>query len=87
MNWHVSADNMALNKPDSLFNKETMDPIKLYKGQFAYSGQAVITPNGLLGNGTVESEETKIKSPLFNFQQSHFKGNNATMEIKSDEPG
>ncbi len=86
MNWHVSEDRLALNKPDTLFNKETMDPIKFYKDQFAYSGQAIVTPNGVLGNGTVESDETRIKSPLFNFQQGHFKGNNANMEIKSSNP-
>ena len=58
MNWHVSGDSLALNKPDSLYQEKYMDPIKLYNGQFAYKGQAVITPNGLKGNGIVESEET-----------------------------
>ncbi|MBK0404475.1 hypothetical protein I5M27_15860 [Adhaeribacter sp. BT258] len=86
MKWHVSADSLALNKPDSLFNEKYMDPIKLYNGQFAYKGRAVITPDGLKGNGMVESNETKIKSPYFNFQGTHFKGNNAVMEIKSDNP-
>ncbi|HSI89661.1 MAG TPA: hypothetical protein VK927_01030, partial [Adhaeribacter sp.] len=86
MNWHVSEDKMSLNKPDSLFRKETMDPIAFYNGKYTYTGKATITPNGILGHGTAESDETKVSSPSFEFRQSSFKGNNAEMVIKSTNP-
>jgi hypothetical protein len=86
MNWKVKQDSLVLNKPDTLFNKETMDPIKLYDGKFTYVGQTVITPNGLLGHGTIESAESMVKSPHFKFQKALFKANNAVFAIKSDNP-
>ena len=81
LQWIVNADSMLLSTTDTVF--------KMYEHQSTTfrDGTLSLTPNGLDGDGIIETKEAEIKTRLFTFKQHEFLGRHSEyFKIKSDDP-
>ncbi|MGB1217786.1 MAG: hypothetical protein ACPG5P_07905, partial [Saprospiraceae bacterium] len=81
LQWLVNQDSMLLSTTDTVF--------KMYEHQSTTfrDGTLSLTPNGLNGDGVIETKEAEIKTRLFTFKQHEFLGRHSDyFKIKSDDP-
>ena len=78
-----------LPKQDSMMLTTTDQPFRMYKGEGGtlkeanYTGTLALTPLGLKGYGTVETQDAIIKSDLFAFETTRVFGRKSDFQIKS----
>ncbi|PIY09986.1 MAG: hypothetical protein COZ18_06990 [Flexibacter sp. CG_4_10_14_3_um_filter_32_15] len=78
-----------LPKQDSMMLSTTDTPFRMYKGEGGtlkeanYTGTLALTPKGLKGYGTVETQDAIIESKLFAFETTRVFGRESDFQIKS----
>ncbi len=78
-----------LPKQDSMMLSTTDQPFRMYKGESGtlkeanYTGTLALTPLGLKGYGTVETQDAIIESELFAFETTRVFGRESDFQIKS----
>lgn len=75
-----------LPKKDTMNISTTTESIKMYGDKFSYRGIAIITPQGMAGDGRLENDAAVVTAPLLRFSKTNFTANNATLEVKSKTP-
>ena len=69
---------------DSLEIRTAGDPFKIYqKGDFAFTGTTVLTPEGLRGSGQLEWEAARVKSEYFKFGAYSAQSDTMALEIRA----
>ncbi|WP_400192360.1 hypothetical protein [Hymenobacter sp. B81] len=81
MKWVVPADSMYLSTAPG------GEAMRFYDGTYQYKGLATLTPQGLYGDGRMESTQSVIRSPAFAFLPTEYRGGKGTVSIKSSEQG
>ncbi len=75
-----------LPQKDSMYIINNDKPFEFYNQTASMDGAAILTRQGLLGNGTLFTRGSEAQSEEMTFEQSKFNARHAEFEIKSDDP-
>jgi hypothetical protein len=78
MKWEPKRDNMRL--------RTTTKPFTFYNSTAELTGQVIVSKNGLVGSGKLDTRGADIRSREFTFASKEFNSRHARLRVKSAEP-
>lgn len=73
-------------KKDSMLVSNITQPFQLYSKTVAWNGKVLVTPNGLRGEGTIDTRGSETSSLKFQFRRGEFDAREAFFKILSNDP-
>lgn len=70
-------------KSDYMLVEQKKEPFDMYSSQAYHTGNLVVSPKGLTGNGTTQSEELVVSSSYTRFGQKSYSADTSSVKIKA----